>query len=249
MKGLVIITLVLIIILIINTRRVDGFVNWNIQVVVAAYNEDVNWIAEEPFSGLDILCYHKGSKEIPNCNAPNCRIEKLPNVGRCDHTYLHHIVENYNNLAPVTVFIPGSWTDPEKKDITLKVVHTASSTGNTVIPAHRTPEDIYGFQIDEWTSTNNGNKSNNVGSKLLPCPQRPFGVWYKLNFPEISPPWVHYKGVFAVSREDITKNPVEHYERLLKYLNTDSNPEAGHYIERAWVSIFWPVSDECLIKI
>jgi len=249
MKGLVIIVLILVLILIINTRRVDGFVNGNIQVVVAAYNEDLSWITEEPFNGLDILCYHKGSKEIQNCKAPNCRIEKLPNVGRETHTYLHHIINNYDNLAPVTVFIPASWRDQEKNQMTLDVINKANTSVDTVFPVHKVPDDVYGFMLDEWTSTNNGNKQNNVSSKLLPSPQRPFGVWYKLNFPEISIPWVHYKGVFAVSRDDITKKPVEHYERLLNYVNTDSNPEAGHYIERAWVSVFWPISDECLIKI
>lgn len=249
MKGLVLVILALILIFILNTRRVDGFVNGNIQVVVACYNEDMNWVSEEPFNGLDVVCYHKGSKEIQNCTAPNCRIESLPNIGRETHTYLYHIIENYTKLAPVTIFIPASWTDPEKKEVTLNVVDRANTTGDTVIPVYKVPDDLYGFQIDEWTSTNSGNKSNNVGSKILPCPHRPFGVWYKLNFPEFTTPWVHYKGLFAVSREHITRKPIEYYEKLLNYVNSDSNPEAGHYIERAWVSVFWPLPDECLIKI
>ena len=32
----------------------------------------------------------------------------LPNVGRCDHTYVSHIVMNYNMLSPATVFIKDS---------------------------------------------------------------------------------------------------------------------------------------------
>jgi hypothetical protein len=29
----------------------------------------------------------------------------LANVGRCDHTYLHHIVERYEALADGTLFL------------------------------------------------------------------------------------------------------------------------------------------------
>ena len=34
--------------------------------------------------------------------------EKLENVGRESHTYLHHIVEHYDELAPWTIFTQAS---------------------------------------------------------------------------------------------------------------------------------------------
>merc|ERR1719248_86361 len=35
---------------------------------------------------------------------PVATVQQLPNVGRESHTYLHHIVDNYENLANWTVF-------------------------------------------------------------------------------------------------------------------------------------------------
>ena len=40
--------------------------------------------------------------------------ERLPNVGRESHTYLHHIVANYDHLASVTVFTQGSISEHPK---------------------------------------------------------------------------------------------------------------------------------------
>ena len=36
------------------------------------------------------------------------KVISLKNLGKCDHTYFHHIVNNYNKLADVTIFLPGS---------------------------------------------------------------------------------------------------------------------------------------------
>ena len=51
-------------------------------------------------------------------------------------------------------------------------------------------------------------------------------------------------GIFAVSRKDIHIHPRAYYEELLPYLETSSNPECGHYFERAWGAIFHRESDD-----
>lgn len=64
-------------------------------IVLSRYEEDTSWV--QPFAtGAKLLIYNKGS-------ALNGTIE-LPNVGRESHTYLHHIVHNYEDLARWTVF-------------------------------------------------------------------------------------------------------------------------------------------------
>ena len=234
--------LLILILLIIIYKTTASFVDDNIQVVVAVYKEDMNWLKEEPFNGINTICYNKGKNDISQCQGSNCRTISLPNVGKCDHTYLHHIIENYNNLAPVTVFIPASWTDDHKKSKTSDLIEQARISKKTNIPSIPVSQDegVWGFQLDEYTSTNNKNKDANKTSVLHPCPQRPFSVWYKLNFPDTPLERIQYTGIFAVSRDDILKNPIERYKKLIKYLDTHSNPEAGHYIERAWYSIFSP---------
>ena len=53
--------------------------------------------------------YHKGNKVIPHR-----QWETLPNVGREGCTYLHHIINKYDYLDDITVFLQGS-LDKEKQ--------------------------------------------------------------------------------------------------------------------------------------
>ena len=46
----------------------------------------------------------------------------------------------------------------------------------------------------------------------------------------------------------IQQHPVEYYKRLRAMLENHSNPEVGHYIERAWGAIFWPYPSECMYR-
>jgi len=76
-----------------------------LEIVLARYEEDVSWLEDEykPF----VTIYNKGSPisvEGSGDLRAIGRIKSLPNVGREGHTYLWHVVNNYNNLADWTVF-------------------------------------------------------------------------------------------------------------------------------------------------
>jgi hypothetical protein len=71
-----------------------------IELVVARYNEDLNWLKKVP-KNIKITIYNKGKDDI---NYPSI---KLPNIGRESHTYLFHIIKNYDNLAEKTIFCQG----------------------------------------------------------------------------------------------------------------------------------------------
>ena len=49
-------------------------------------------------------------------------------------------------------------------------------------------------------------------------------------------------------KKDIIQHPVERYQTLLNTVNNHSNPEAGHYIERSWGVIFYPLVNTIKIK-
>jgi hypothetical protein len=72
----------------------------NVEIVIARYNEDISWINKIP-SKTKITIYNKGIDDI---KYPSI---KLPNVGRESHTYLTHIIDNYDNLADTTIFTQG----------------------------------------------------------------------------------------------------------------------------------------------
>ena len=75
------------------------------ETVVAWYTEDLSWVDVDDAS---VVVYIKNGVDIRGtfANLP-WRFVSLPNVGREGHTYLHHIVENYDRLADLTVFLQG----------------------------------------------------------------------------------------------------------------------------------------------
>ena len=71
----------------------------SVRLVIAKYKEVVTWINK--IKEHKITIYDKSDTPIINSI-------KLPNIGRETHTFLHHIVENYDNLDDVTVFLQGN---------------------------------------------------------------------------------------------------------------------------------------------
>ena len=71
--------------------------NNKIEIVVARFNEDIEWTKD----------YNEYVK-IYNKGIFNKKYENLPNIGRESHTYLHHIIGNYKNLSDFTLFVQGN---------------------------------------------------------------------------------------------------------------------------------------------
>lgn len=225
----------------------------HIQCVVARYNEDTEWMIREPFDKFDMICYNKGQIIPGNCYEGKCKIVQIDNVGRCDHTYLYHIIENYNNLADVTIFLPASCMDTHKRDLTLSVIKNVMMTQNTVLQGAIMSDvrsELYDFTLDEWKSTNPSNFSINQETKLQLSPIRPFGKWFDAIFgPDLKIKVFCYYSIIAVAREHILQHPLERYQKIIEYLNKSSNPEAGHYVERSWGAIFYPYPNSCIYDV
>jgi hypothetical protein len=83
-----------------------------LEIVVAHFNEDLSWLAklvrEDPAArNAHVKVYAKGQHEMPRlAEFPEAQVssQTLANVGREAHTYLSHIVNNYDDLAQWTVF-------------------------------------------------------------------------------------------------------------------------------------------------
>lgn len=241
--------------------------NKNIDLVIARYNENLNWLNNLDLSLFrKIIIYNKGNnincleskkiyhqdyilnKKISNLSInvnyiSNLTIVNLPNVGRCDHTYLYHIIHNYYNLSNVTIFLPGSCDLPYKWKITQNIIKQTIKNNDSTLKQNIT-EDIRkvyrDFELDNWHSTDHRNFSMNNEEYLLKCHERPFINWYNKNFSDVGLV-IHtvYHGIFSVSKKDIHKRSLESYKNLIKYLDHHSNPEAGHYFERAWSAVFY----------
>ena len=70
------------------------------EIVVARYNENLDWL-KLLSEKVKITIYNKGNNDI------DFPFIALPNIGRESHTYLYHIITNYNNLADRTIFCQG----------------------------------------------------------------------------------------------------------------------------------------------
>ena len=90
-----------------NSRRnIRPFCNKKLldyEFVIAHYNENLDWLM--PIANHSHV-YHKGTDLQPSLLPLNAW-EWLPNIGRESHTYLYHIINNYDTLPEVTVFLQG----------------------------------------------------------------------------------------------------------------------------------------------
>lgn len=223
----------------------------HIELVISRYNEDLNWLEDEPFNKYTSIVYNKGINE--DFNKTNIEhIINLENVGRCDHTYLYHIIKNYDNLADITIFLPGSADMIYKIEKAKQQVREVEKYNNTVFIGSKynnVRDELYDFKLDEWKASDNRNSNLNNENKLLLSTIRPFGKWYDSHFKDIVIHYVSYSGIFSISREHIRQHPKSYYENLIKELNTSSNPEVGHYFERSWNAIFYPLNDAVFIEL
>ena len=80
----------------------------DIEIVVARYNEDLKWLNKyASTNNIYITIYNKGINDITFKETNNIKIISLHNVGRESHTYLYHIINNWDTLAQRTIFFQG----------------------------------------------------------------------------------------------------------------------------------------------
>ena len=68
------------------------------EVVISRYSENIQWITH---INKNVVIYNKGNDMDVSCI-------KLNNVGRESHTFLTHILKNYNNIKDSTFFLQGN---------------------------------------------------------------------------------------------------------------------------------------------
>lgn len=209
--------------------------------------EDLSW--SDPYKHYNIVIYDKSGGGGGNGHA---NVIPLPNYGRESHTYLYHIIQNYDNLANLTIFLPGSsktnaYNKRKRVKRLLRRIEKDRRRGAATAP----PRSYFSckkeinvailmkFAINYHISTNKKNRKKS-GGVLTPSAIRPYGAWFAANIGGEIHEYIAYNSIFAVSRADILQRPREFYMNLLDELNYMENPETGHYMERSWLSIFRP---------
>lgn len=191
-------------------------INNNITIVVARYNENIEWTKQFP----NVIIYNKGTKLDGDYNEI-----MLDNVGREGHTYYKYICDNYDKLDDYTIFLQGNPFDhsPEiikiinyflyNNDIDIDFKYLT----NNVIETSFNNEKINHYQCRNIYNTYEkvfGNKTNN--KKII----------------------VGWGGLFIVSKKRILKRPKTFYENIVKILDYSTDPLEGYDIERFHLFIF-----------
>ncbi len=153
-------------------------------------------------------------------------------------------------LADITIFLPASCMNDVKIEHTTKIFQRVSDTNNTVLAGQWIVPSVRGrlgpFMIKKWKGTDSTNAGALPTVHVLPATRRPYSNWYDHFFGNITVHIVCYYSMFAVSTNHIKHRTVDYYKDLLAEVHVSSNPETGHFMERSWAAVFYPVPEECI---
>lgn len=206
-------------------------------IVIARYNEDLSWVSSIISEDSQIFIYNKG-REINDVFSPGVSIINLENVGREAHTYLYHILDNYNSLPEKIIFTQAHPNDHASENFRSYFLDFLNSSAEFKYFSKNILEMKIDLDVVEESGILNGVFWKNKHSLSSCCVTIPIKI-----IPNIeSKKWLFGTGaIFGVSRESILKNPKEFYERCLDILVKSSDPinsPEAHAFERSWYLIF-----------
>ena len=237
-----------------------------LRVVTASYKDAAllqTWI---PKLNVPYLIYHKDDQLSKN---EERKVDDsnifIPNYGRCDYAFLYHIIQNYDQLDDVTLFVKNNWE--------MYGINLWGHVNNCTNYDYMESGTLIRYQY--WKDL----PANVPRHELLYSNKHLFTEtafdWYHQIFPGIEPPhivvgWGHGP-CFSVSRELIRRHPKSVYVRLLEKFYPESgswNIEIGnkyfpdpikqledvgkHYhdcFQRFWFLLFTHNTDPAKFKI
>jgi hypothetical protein len=201
-------------------------------IVVARYNEDITWLQDITHPSI---VYNK-STEPYEAPIPGhiTIIDDVANVGREAYTYLKFIIDNYDHLPDITVFLQGCIKDHQEGfdtpgEFIDVLISEAAAKGMSMRTVHDCYDTKPDFTIDFWYTA------------IEASPIRPFDQWFKKYIGEqlkTNPlQWIP-AACFAVRKDHILQHTRAFYMRLLHTVDHHVNPEAVYFLERSWYHIF-----------
>lgn len=199
----------------------------DIEIVVARFREDPSWTRNVP-AGCRVTIYDKGG-DLDPAAFPRARIRRLENRGVEAQTYLRHVLDRYDDPAPVTVFCQGRPFD-HAHDLHKVLRAMAAGEGR---PA---PFRWLGFTID--SDDPRGRRLFVPWSKNRDGRELDLGRFYRVLFGRDAPAWTHfYLGAQFAIRGDLMRRRPRAFFRRAEALSR-AFPDAGHCFERTWDRVF-----------
>jgi hypothetical protein len=206
--------------------------------IICRYNENpifLNYIPE----GFEVWVYNKGSDFTHD--RENLKIIKQENIGFETYTYLKYMIDNFDNLADINVFIQASFLNSYKFIKFNQILHQLHKGDNKFFYAgtqfyHR-KQDVLGLYINSYCLTSNHNKC-----KIKHSSHRPLQKWLQHYFPEITTIDIYnigYNSFLIIPKENIRKVGLPMLQRLISfYTEPGVQNEEIHYMERLWATFF-----------
>jgi hypothetical protein len=188
-------------------------------VVVARYNENVDWVSQFDSNRFRLCIYNKGLKDLAQ------EYVQLENLGREAHTFLYYIIKNYGEFPEFVVFLQG--------DIE---VHCKEAIKNVL----RHQDEVF-FPLADRSSMGS---INEIYGQALGEPPLPYQRTSKLRdfalelLENEMPPFFHFihGAQFIVSKNLIQNRSREFYSKVFEKTRIDfSSP---WHLERMWEIIF-----------
>ena len=218
-----------------------------IDCVITRYNEHIDWIEYINPMVDNFYIYNKGpNNDVFKNLIPDYSIQKkitnihLDNIGRIDHTIAYHILENWESLSDITIFLPASILMCQRKGgylngIRRNIVKLKEKYNGFYSPRFHKVDIDYNYSIDDYRAEGACNRNNN---KFIKSEYPDFVQWKSAIIDQRPIKYLAMRGMFAVCKENIQNVDKKIYERLLESLSVGDNIENGHFAERIWAHLF-----------
>ena len=209
----------------------------SVELIIARHEEDLRWVRRVPAS-IRITIYNKGTNlalPLEIARREGLSVNALPNLGREAHTYLTHLSERYEEVAPVTIFCQGHPFD-HAPDFHARL--------RGVSEGSESPDPFLWYGFLEETDDPRGKRLFVPWSKNPERKELKTGRLHEELFGGTTPDFFHFRGgaQFAVTREAVHRRDRDFYLRALDL--SVKIPLAAHSYERIWDRIFGdPVID------
>jgi hypothetical protein len=198
------------------------------QVVVARYQEDIGWA-----ESLPAIIYNKGP-------LIDTAIEQrpLPNVGREAHTYLHHILHHWHDLADLTLFAQGNTAAHLPSGVVVSDFFQPNA--DIVVPwlvrlREWLPDGRLWFG-DEWRWR------EKLETGVIQPAKLTMTEWFKqlvgVDVADMDALAYTPGAIFAVRRDLVHRRPRAYYEAIIRTLMHHTSPEEAYFCEQAWMYMF-----------
>lgn len=195
------------------------------QLVISRFEEKLNWLNNVLIYFDEIVIYNKGSSKIDVVSEKIKEIV-LPNVGRESHSFLYHIIKNYNQFFKYAyiVFVQGNPFDHCSDFIS--IITNRDNYANKPFYFARESNEKMNFYYEPIE------KVHPIGLPMINFYYHIFCTEEVDKLPQSR------NSQMILPIKNIRFRSIEFYKHLLNFVNKSPNPLEGYILERLWIPIF-----------